>query len=274
MIKNYVFQFYILGLAVETSIDNHQFRRFGIELFGSDKVPPLSPAVQEQVISGLKATERACRSLGLDVSAKQIHRILALPNLPVGLGSDEAARQMQALRDRLIDELESLKFLHLTPRMAECYSADFPFGEKVAQSFPNAIYDIEESAKCFALARSTACVMHLMRALEAALDAIGLGLGIPNVVVEAKNSWGGMLRIMRDTMQQKNKAPAPDWIAQKGFYEDAHAHLSSVKTAWRDPSMHLDKKYDEKDAMRIYTAVQDFMQHLAAHLDHAGNFTS
>ena len=51
------------------------------------------------------------------------------------------------------------------------------------------------------------------------------------------------------------------------------AQLFAVKVAWRDNAMHLEKKYDEKDAKRIYDAVKNFMEHLAEHLDHSGSFT-
>jgi hypothetical protein len=269
MITNYARQFYVVALAISATIDNHSFRELGIRLYGADKIHPLPEDTQQQIRRGLDATAEACKVLGLDNSAKQIERILNLDSL----NSDQAAKQMEALRDRLLDELEGFKFLHLTSRMAHYYESDFPFGEKVGLSFPKATFDIEEAAKCFALNRNTACVMHLMRALEAPLRAIGVGLGIPNAINEAKNSWGGILRIIREKIQEKNKTALPDWLPQRGFYEDAHAHLSSVKTAWRDTSMHLDRKYDDKDSTRIYSAVKDFMERLADHLDESGNFT-
>jgi hypothetical protein len=36
--------------------------------------------------------------------------------------------------------------------------------------------------------------------------------------------------------------------------------------------MHLEKKYEDREAQRIYNAVKDFMEHLATHLDASGQF--
>jgi len=40
------------------------------------------------------------------------------------------------------------------------------FGKKVAQAFGGAVEGISEAAGCLALERPTACIFHLMRALE------------------------------------------------------------------------------------------------------------
>lgn len=115
--------------------------------------------------------------------------------------------------------------------------------------------------------------MHLMRSLEVALDAIGLGVGVPNAVIEAKNSWETLLRKIGKQIEDNDKAGDPNWIPKRQFFADAHAHLFTVKNAWRNPSMHLEKKYDDREAERIFRAVQDFMEHLATHLNESGQFT-
>jgi hypothetical protein len=82
------------------------------------------------------------------------------------------------------------------------------------------------------------------------------------------------LRDIWTEIGNRNKAADPAWTGQqKAFFENIHADLSSVKNAWRNPSMHADKVYDSERAEDIYNSVRGFMRHLAEHLDEAGNFT-
>ena len=148
------------------------------------------------------------------------------------------------------------------------------FGDEVFDNLPEANYDIEEAGKCFALGRNTACVMHLMRALEVSLKAVGHGVGLPNAVELARNNWTTALKAIGDQIGVNDKAANPAWTPEKStFFKDVRAQLFAVKVAWRDTSMHLEKKYDEKDAKRIYDAAKNFMEHLAEHLDQTGQFT-
>lgn len=112
-----------------------------------------------------------------------------------------------------------------------------------------------------------------MRALEVALDAVGLGVGVPNAAIEAHNSWERLLEKIRQQIEANDKAGDPTWTPKRQFFVDSAAHLFAVKNAWRNPSMHLEKKYDSGEATRILNAVKDFMEHLATHFDESGQFT-
>ena len=177
------------------------------------------------------------------------------------------------MHELLIEELPGVHFRPVSAGNAKVYDNPQLFGSAVAGRFPSAVFDIQEAGSCFALGRPTAGVMHLMRALEVSLDAIGRGIGVANVIVEAKNSWGTALRHMREQIEKNDKTKDPAWMAKSSFFHNAHAYLSSVKNAWRNPSMHLEKRYVDKEAARIYRAVKDFMEHLAEHLDESGQFT-
>lgn len=102
----------------------------------------------------------------------------------------------------------------------------------------------------------------------------GQGVGLPNAVELAKNNWTTALKAIGEKIGANDRANDPSWTAPKStFFKDVRAQLFAVKVAWRDTSMHLEKKYDEKDAKRIYDAAKNFMEHLAEHLDQSGNFT-
>lgn len=182
-------------------------------------------------------------------------------------------RDIDVLRERMQDELDENLFLFVQQEHKDLYENPKPFGDGVATKFSAANFDIEEAGKCFALDRYTACVMHLMRALEVALDAVGLGVGVPNAVVEAHSSWERLLEKIRRQIETNDKVNDPNWTPKRQFFVDSVAHLFAVKNAWRNPSMHLENKYAENEAERIYRAVKDFMGHLATHLDASGQFT-
>ena len=81
------------------------------------------------------------------------------------------------LRDRLAAELEGRVFYYV-PNHIELLSDPVPFGASVDDSFPSARYDISEAGYCLALRRSTACVLHLMRALEPCLTSLATAWGV------------------------------------------------------------------------------------------------
>jgi hypothetical protein len=185
----------------------------------------------------------------------------------------ELSDRIKVLDERIRDDLDELTFLYVPNDRKDYYENSRLFGQLVAVNFSNANYDIEEAGKSFALDRYTACVMHLMRSLEVALDAVGIAVGLPDTVVEAHASWESLLKKIDTQITGNDKSAIPDWPLKRQFFVDARAHLFSVKNAWRNPSMHLEKKYTEREAERIFRAVRDFMEHLATHLDQAGNFT-
>ncbi len=237
--------------------------------------PTVNQAIPDDTITGLadhlSKTKADCRAVGLEFSVLHIDRMQRQLDIKCTLGT--YAGMLKVLQERIEDEMSLSLFFHVSKDKAAFYEKVDPFGAQVTANFPAATFDIEEGNKCYATDRNTACVMHLMRSLEVALDAIGLGVGVPNAVVEAQNSWERLLSKISDQIRANDGAGDPAWTQKRQFFVDAHAHLFAVKNAWRNPSMHLEKKYDDREAERIYRAVQDFMEHLATHLDESGQFT-
>lgn len=179
------------------------------------------------------------------------------------------ARQVNLLTR---DELGAVLLLGIPREKAKYYEQDEAFGDDVADNFYKASYDIREAGNCLATGRDTACVMHLMRALEVALDALGAGVGLPGIKLDAKNSWGGALRLIKEEIKRKDKLADPEWMAKSNFFTETHERLSSVKTAFRDSSMHLEKQYSPHMAADIFASMKSFMSYLAEHLDEDGNY--
>ena len=83
------------------------------------------------------------------------------------------ARRMGDLTDMVKDEMAGRSYLCLNEEEFTLYQPKTPhFGQDVRGQFPSAIYEMDEASKCLAIGRSTACVFHLMRALEIALKGL------------------------------------------------------------------------------------------------------
>jgi len=110
----------------------------------------------------------------------------------------EMAARLKDFRSKLERELNHRFFLYLTEEEAAQFRSAQPFGPEVASAFP-AIVNVElcEASKCLALGRHTACVFHLMRVMEAAVQVFGKKLGATLVKSAAPgkrvSAWGGAI---------------------------------------------------------------------------------
>lgn len=74
---------------------------------------------------------------------------------------------VREMNNNLMVELSSAWFLMIPADRRFVYEQPNPiFGEVVYNVFPDARRDIAAAGRCYALDEWTACVMHLMRALE------------------------------------------------------------------------------------------------------------
>lgn len=162
------------------------------------------------------------------------------------------------------DEMRGLLVFTLSSRHAYLFSEPVPFGEEVEDAFPSASFDITEAAKCRALARWTACVMHLMRVTEAGLTSLAKHYG-----VTADANWNLVLNQIelktREVSKRADGAEAEQWAAE------AATHLRFVKNAWRNHAMHPRQTYDEERAVNIYDSSRSFMRHLSSKLSEVGD---
>ena len=75
-----------------------------------------------------------------------------------------------------------------------------------------------------------------------------------------------MLARIKDALDKKLWNDFKD----KTFFADAYASLDAVKTAWRNPTMHVEKKYTAEESENIYAAVKGFLQNVSARMDEDG----
>ena len=139
-----------------------------------------------------------------------------------------------------------------------------PFGDNVDNKFPSSRYDISEAGRCLALKRSTACVLHLMRALEVGLASLAGALG-RTLTTE---NWNTILSDIETEIRSRTKAThGPTWKDKdEPFFAESATHFRFIKNAWRNHAMHAKDKYTEEQAEEIYDSVRSFMRHLSERL--------
>jgi hypothetical protein len=163
------------------------------------------------------------------------------------------------------DELPSIMVWQV-PRERTAFFERTLFGGKVAQQYPSAATDIEEAGKCLAMGRSTACVFHLMRVMEAGLRSLGASLKDENLDPNLNPNWETILRRCDRELQKPLSERTPEWRTDGAFLSTATANLRAVKEAWRNPTLHVERSYDDEEAFDVWNAARAFMRHLAGRL--------
>jgi hypothetical protein len=169
----------------------------------------------------------------------------------------------------LLRELNNNLFLLIAPDRAPLYrQIEPPFGQRVSDTFPDSQADVSAAARCLALDEWTACVMHLMRALERPLHAMAERMGVtfpaPIEFENWKNIIDQLLKRIADEEDRLDRQPkSPSKSAQLRFFAEAAMQMKRFKNAWRNNAAHGRVHYDETDASRAYDAVREFMQQVA-----------
>jgi hypothetical protein len=225
-----------------------------------DDKAPIPPGWREQAAKAFTELLVETKSLGLNVAPKQISDALAILSQPPVRETGAMGRLVNMVATTIETELSIRLFFFIPPDRADFYNATEPFGAEVTATFPDAQFDLEEAAKCFALERWTACVIHLMRAVEVGLAAFAKELGAP---LGTGNWQDTLTSINREINKLESTKPTPDWKDRVEKYSAVSSHIRDIKTAVRNPSMHVRGRYDEVRARDIYNATGAFLRHLA-----------
>ncbi len=212
-----------------------------------------------------KKLGRICEDIGLAASSKTVARM----NSALSVRTTDISHFSQLARDfmgRVQEELAGIVFLSLKPSDAAYYEKSREGWETVLDRFPGSIYDVEESGKSLALGRYTACVFHLMRVLETGLRSLAKTLNAPTLDPTRNPSWEMILRKCDDEMKLPLKDRSTEWKSDELFFSTVTAYLRAVKEAWRNTTMHVERKYNEEEAREVYFTSRFFMRQLATKL--------
>lgn len=220
-----------------------------------------------ELIERTERMQKLCQDCGLTHTLDQFDRIkekLGRGQYPITYA--ELASMLPEVTNRIEDETSHQVVMMVEPDYLKYFSDpqffDYtdPTANKVSIQFFSANPDITEAGKCLACGRSTACVMHLNRIMEVGLKALAA-----DVSVGPQNDWGKYLTEIESELTKRMKASGAR-SPNEQFYAEACAMFDSVRRAWRNPTMHVDKTYTEERAEEILIAVRSFMRHLATKL--------
>jgi hypothetical protein len=151
------------------------------------------------------------------------------------------------------DELSARSVVVMSTMHGGLFAAQAPlFGEAVANAFPSSTQEIADAGNCVALGQWTAAVLHLMRALEPALNKLAEAYE-----VKPEQNWNKALNEIDAKLSavQKSKegSEAEQWAAA------AVLQFRAIKNAFRNHAAHGRSRYNEAETLTIYSHVQGLM---------------
>ena len=214
-------------------------------------------------ISGAMAIEMIrynCEDIGLTVSVKCVDKVFDLGER--GCTIQQFADSLNQLSEIIVWEMADKMFMFIPAIRAERYDKEQAFGDVTATAFPSASFDIKEAGNCFASARYTASVFHLMRVLEIGL--ITFARLFPSVPTNREN-WQQIIEKIESEIRALPQAAVkpPDWKQKQEQYSQTANNFMFFKDAWRNYTAHARGKYTDDEADSIYRNVRSFMQGLA-----------
>ena len=195
--------------------------------------------------------------------AEEIKRCLTLKQpYSTQVTAKRVSISLEALKERIEEELEDCALYYLDSPSAELIETGASvFGSDVANKFPESITDLGEATQCLGLSRNTACVFHLMRAMEQALYVIGNRF---DAAILDKNdrllTWGQILYNVNDKVQEMPHGE------DRNNWSSILALLYHVKDCWRNSTMHPRDTYSNQEAHEVFMAVKAFLNRLAREL--------
>lgn len=251
MLEEYAAEFFRFGSEIRTlerSLWHHTDE--------SKKAPffPVGLIVQCHIEPGLlDRLLKRCEALHLRVTADAIKTLQAamIPNSTHSYVRGYAETVIQTAES----ELKTLHFMHVAYPKDERYLSPSKGWEETLKRFPEMTEDVEESEKCLALDRHTACVFHLMRVIEIAVQLWGTSLGVAN---PTEKEWGIITNEIKQTVEKLPDTTAAE-KAHKTAMHEIKGHLDSLRWAWRNPTMHPKQSYKDWEAKEVIDRVRSFM---------------
>lgn len=230
----------------------------------------ISPEMWIQSETAIRMIQGVCDHTGLTGANDKCRRILAeMDTEKLALTHGRMAALLRDLRERWEDELLRRTFIALSPKEAEQFRNPTEGWSEVTGRFHEAIRDVEEMARCFALHRYPASVFHSMQVIEHGLIHLGKWLG----VTDHKPGWNATTRELTRICRLDAKS-RDAWEAKHyGFISQMDAVAYSLMTAWRHKIDHaagrlslMPGDFVPEIAEEIITATRSFMRRLALEL--------
>jgi hypothetical protein len=209
--------------------------------------------------------------MGMPVSAMAVSELRADLEKEINNSFEEVQHRLDEIDNTIRREISRTKIFVISDDRIKYIEPDAAlFGPDVDLKFPQTASDIEESGSCLSLGRSTACVFHLMRVMEVGLRALHECLGLPDPTGADRN-WGRMLDAMKKEMEKRAQNGNAGWKkGDKQLFVELHGSLDAVRSAWRNQTMHIERRYDDEEAEHAFLMVKQFTKKLASRCDENG----
>jgi hypothetical protein len=176
--------------------------------------------------------------------------------------------EIKALRQSIDHSLQSRLFLYLPSEDAAYYNQDDLFGVK--ERFSKANEEIKAAGNCYATGNYTACVFHLMRAVEVGARKMVLAMNARKHLSKPVElcEWGELVTALEEGLKALRIGHSKN-VNKKAtyeFYNHAVAQFRNFKDAWRNNISHKRTTYLAGQTKDIMDNTRQFMQHLAQRL--------
>ncbi len=198
-----------------------------------------------------------CKALELDVSVQALKEIQKnLSDSTVKWTWRKAQNEFTYWSRTLKYELNNRLFFYIPNQRASFYRNPL-LDDHSLNKFPSSVRDdMEAAGNCLATENYTACVFHLMRVMEIAVQNLGNTLGI---TLNDQTRWDRIIGDVRQEFNEKFSKNYPDKIRWDMLFEK----LEIVKSAWRNPTIHPRATYNESETMDVIMSVKTFINDLA-----------
>lgn len=172
---------------------------------------------------------------------------------------------LEDVEGRMRDEAQQpcFGFIYVPREKLRFWDPKKEFGSEVFERFCGVEFEITEAGRCITANRPTACVLHLMRALEKPISSLCHELGVQGY----QSGWGPAVEAIESRIKEWDKPNTPgrpaDWNQRRAYFSEAALDISRIRIAWRNYAMHGTETYDESEAIKIWGHTKDFMQRLA-----------
>ena len=161
-------------------------------------------------------------------------------------------------------ELKDRVFLYMPAADAEFYQSRRLLTQPAKSAFPGLSQELRLAGNAYACGLATASVFHCMRALEHALGALAVDVGLR----WEKEQWHNIIEQIEARIRDLNRT-LPMGLAKDeriNFLSQAAKEFMYFKDGWRNYVAHNRITYGQDDALEVIEHVQAFTEKLSANL--------
>jgi hypothetical protein len=217
----------------------------------------------------LETLAHQCEKDKLPVSTSLVRQIRRAASQLEPLGRSDAHNTsiitlLSEVAINFVHELEEHRFYVIDSRLAYLMEANQPFGESVADRFPDASKDIAAASRCLALDEWTASVFHCMRVAEHGLRGLARYVALDMTRNIELETWKTIIDGIEAKIRSAESLPKNSAKSERlRVLSEAASQVRYFKDAWRNHVMHSRTFYDAREALGIWEHTRDFMLTLA-----------